>query len=113
MTGEDEWGDIFEATEDVTMKATAEPGDPNVLLRATLLIFWCIVRVPLLIVLGFLEPLIRLLLSGIAVLSVLTGLVYQGSSVTPPIPFWVMLCISVGCLLLVAAYHGLLQWLSR
>src|SRR5690554_3975785 len=91
-------------TEEVTMKTAAEAGEPHVvmdLLRATLLMIWCIVRVPLLIVLGFLEPLVRLLLSGIAVLSVFAGLVYEGSSVTPPIPLWVMLCISVGCLLLV------------
>jgi len=83
------------------------------LLRAALLFIWLIVRVPILVVLAFLEPFVRLLLSGIAVLSVLAGLVYKGSSVAPPIPFWVMLCVSVGCLLLVPIYQGLLRFLAR
>jgi len=83
------------------------------LLRAALLFIWLIIRVPMLVVLAFLEPFVRLLLSGIAVLSVLAGLVYKGSSVPPPIPFWVTLCIAVGCLMLIPVYHGLLRLLSR
>ncbi len=55
------------------------------LLRAILLSIWCVVRAPILIVLAFLEPFVRLLLVGIAILSLLAGLVYQGSSVAPPI----------------------------
>lgn len=83
------------------------------LLRAILLFIWCVVRVPILIVLAFLEPFVRLLLVGIAIASLLTGLVYQGSSVAPPIPFWVMACVSLGCLMLVPAYHFILRLLSR
>lgn len=83
------------------------------LLRAALWLVWAVVRIPILIVLAFLEPLVRLLLSSIAILSVLAGLVYKGSSVTPPIPFWVTLCVSLGCLLLVPIYHGLLRVLAK
>jgi hypothetical protein len=57
------------------------------LLLGILLFIWCVVRVPILIVLAFLEPFVRLLLTGIAILSLLTGLVYKGSSAPPPIPF--------------------------
>lgn len=83
------------------------------LLLGILLFIWCIVRVPIVIVLAFLEPLVRLLLIGTAVLSLLTGLVYLGSSVTPAIPFWVMACVSFGCVVLLAAYQGLLCLISR
>ena len=83
------------------------------LLRGILLFVWWLVRVPVVIVLAFLEPFVRLLLIGIAVLSLLTGLVYLGSSVAPAIPFWVMACVSLGCVVLLAAYQGLLRLASR
>ena len=54
-----------------------------------------------------------MLLSAVAVLSVLAGLVYLGSSVPPPIPFWVTLCVALGCLILMAVYESVLYMLSR
>lgn len=78
--------------------------------------FWLtlgLVRWLILIVLAFLEPFVRLLLSAIAVLSVVAGLVYLGSSVPPPIPFWVSLCVALGCLILMSIYQGILHLLSR
>ena len=83
------------------------------LVRGMLLFIWCVVRVPIVIVLAFLEPFVRLLLIGVAVLSVLTGLVYSGSSVAPAIPFWVMACVSATCVVLLAAYQGLLRLVAR
>lgn len=92
---------------------STEEGSVADLLRAILLFIWCVARVPILIVLAFLEPFVRLVLVGIAILSVLTGLVYKGSSGPPPIPFWVMLCVSLGCLMFVPLYHVVLRLLSR
>jgi hypothetical protein len=83
------------------------------LLRGILGLIWCAVRVPILIVLAFLEPFVRFVLIGVAVLSVLTALVYKGSSVAPPIPFWVMICVSLVCVMLVPVYHVVLRLLSR
>jgi hypothetical protein len=83
------------------------------LLCGALLLVWNIIRIPILIVLAFLEPFVRFVLIGIAVLSVVAGLVYKGSSVPPPIPFWVTLCVSLGCVMLVPAYHFILRLLSR
>lgn len=83
------------------------------LLRSALLFTWAVVRVPILIVLAFLEPFVRLLLTGTAILSLLTGLVFKGSSAPPPIPFWVMVCVSLGCVILIPAYHFVLRMLSR
>jgi hypothetical protein len=83
------------------------------LLRGAVLFIWCVVRVPIGIVLAILEPFVRLALIGIAFASVITAFVFKGTSVTPAIPFWVMICISFGCVMLLALYHGLLRLLSR
>lgn len=83
------------------------------LLRGALLFIWCVVRVPIGIILAFLEPLVRLALIGIAVASVITAFVFEGSSVTPAIPFWVMISLSFGCVVVLTLYHGLLRLLSR
>lgn len=93
---------------------TAEKGSAIAdLLRGILLFIWWLVRVPIVIVLAFLEPFVRLLLIGIAVLSLLTGVLYLGSSVPPAPPFWVMACVGLGCAVLLAAYQGLLRLVSR
>lgn len=90
--------------------------DDNVIVNLLLAAFWLTlsaVRWFILIVLAFLEPFVRLLLSAVAVLSVLAGLVYLGSSVPPPVPLWVTLCVALGCLILMAIYEGVLHLLSR
>ena len=92
------------------------PEDGSVIANLLLAAFWLIlnlVRWLILVVLAFLEPFVRLLLSAVAVLSVLAGLVYLGSSVPPPIPFWVTLCVALGCLILMSIYQGVLHLLSR
>jgi hypothetical protein len=76
-------------------------------------IVWTVIRIPILIVLAFLEPFVRFILTGIAILSVLTALVSKGSSVPPPIPFWVMMCVSLGCLMVVPAYHVVIRLFSK
>jgi len=90
-----------------------EPNAVADLFRAILLSIWGVVRVPILVILAFLEPFVRLLLVGIAILSLLTGLVYLGASSPAPIPFWLMVSVSVGCLLLIPAYHFMLRLFSR
>lgn len=90
--------------------------DDNVIVNLLLAAFWLTlsaVRWFILIVLAFLEPFVRLLLSAVAMLSVLAGLVYLGSSVPPPVPLWVSLCVALGCLILMAIYQGVLHLLSR
>lgn len=91
------------------------PEYEKVIVNLLLAAFWLTlnaVRWFILIVLAFLEPFVRLLLSAVAVLSVLAGLVYLGSSVPPPVPFWVTLCVALGCLLVMSIYQGVLHLLS-
>lgn len=90
--------------------------DANVIVSLLLAVFWLtlsLIRWLALLVLAFLEPFVRLLLSVVAVLSVLAGLVYLGSSAPPPIPFWVTLCVALGCLMLMSIYQWVLHLLSR
>lgn len=92
------------------------PEDGGVIASLLLAAFWLtlsVVRLLILIVLAFIEPFVRLLSSAVAVLSVLAGLVYLGSDVRPPIPFWVTLCVALGCLILMSIYQGVLHLLSR
>lgn len=92
------------------------PGGDSIIANVLLAVFWLIlslVRCLCLVVLAFLEPFVRVLLSAVAVLSVLAGLVYLGSSVPPPIPFWVTLCVALGCVMLMAVYESVLYMLSR
>ncbi len=77
------------------------------------MIIWGVIRVPILVVLAFIEPFVRFVLIGIAMLSVLRAFISNGSSAPPPIPFWVMMCISLGCLMLVPACHFLLRLFSK
>lgn len=98
------------AAESYPTNAGSHIGDS---LRRVLSLIWCLIRLPIVLVLAFLEPVVRLMLSAIAVLSVVAGLAYKGSSVPPPIPFWVTLCVSVGCPLLIAMYQGLVRLLAR
>lgn len=94
--------------------STADEGSALLdLLRGALLFIWCVLRVPIGLVLAVLEPFVRLALIGIAFASVITAFVFEGSSVTPAIPFWVMIAIAFGCVMLLALYHGLLRLLSR
>lgn len=73
----------------------------------------CIVRAPLVLILAFLEPFVRLVLMGMAVLGVLTAIMYRASGVAPHFPFWPMLGMSFGCVLLLAIYHAILRFLAR
>jgi hypothetical protein len=75
-------------------------------------ILWHAVRIPTLAILLILEPVVTLVLWGAALLGLLTSLLFEFSGVAPDFPLAFMLCMSVGCAVLVMAYHALLNLLS-
>ena len=83
------------------------------LARGILLLVVWVVRAPLLLIFAFLEPFVRLVLMGTALLGVLTAFVYRASGVAPHFPFWQMIGLSLGCVFLLAGYHSVLRLLSR
>lgn len=73
---------------------------------------WHLIRLPVLAFLVILEPLVRLVLSGAAFLGVITAFVFEYSGAVPDFPFWQTIAISIGCMLLLAGYYGLIRLLS-
>lgn len=75
-------------------------------------IAWHAVRIPLLALLLILEPVVTLVLWGAALLGVMTAFLFEFSGVVPDFPFALIISISIGCAVLVMAYHVLLNLLS-
>lgn len=76
-------------------------------------LLWQAVRLPVLALLVIVEPIARLVLSGLAILGVLTAFLFEFSGAAPNFPFWQTLGISLGCVLALAAYYWLLRLLSQ
>jgi hypothetical protein len=72
---------------------------------------WHAIRAPILLFLVILEPFVRLVLGGAAVLGVLSAIVFEASAV-PNSHFWFIISMSFGCLLVLALYHALIRLLS-
>lgn len=81
--------------------------------RGALWLGYQAVRLPILSFLVILEPIVRTVLSGLALMGVLTSFVFEFSGAAPNFPFWLMLAISIGCVLALAAYYGAIRLLSR
>jgi hypothetical protein len=81
------------------------------LARGILGLAWHVVRLPILAFLVIIEPIVRLVLWGAAFLGVLTAFLFEFSGV-PNFPFWLMMSISIGCMLLLGLYYATLRLFS-
>lgn len=72
-----------------------------------------VLRLTLLAVLLFFEPVVRILLSAAALLALLVAIVCELSAAAPTFPFWGAVGFSAGCFLALVLYEGLLRLLSR
>ena len=80
---------------------------------AVLCLSWKVIRFPAVAILIILEPVVRLLLAGFALLLTLSAFFLK--SVMPPgthVPFLGMLALAVGCMALLSAYYWILRVLS-
>ena len=75
-------------------------------------LLWQLVRLPAFTLLATVEPVVRFVFGGLALLGVLTALVLKLAA-APHFPFLGMLGASIGCGLLLAGYHALLRVLSH
>jgi hypothetical protein len=71
-----------------------------------------VVRLPLLVFLTILEPVVRFVLGALALLGVLTALFFKLYGV-PHFPFALMLGVSAGFGLMLSGYYALLRVLGR
>jgi hypothetical protein len=84
----------------------------RVIARGFLGLIWHLIRLPVLALLVILEPLVRLVLWGAAFLGVITAFVFEYSGAAPNFPFCQTIAISIGCMLLLVGYYGLIRLLS-
>jgi hypothetical protein len=82
------------------------------LLRGTVRLLWYAPRLPVLMFLAILEPVVRFILGALALLGVLTALFFNFYGV-PHFPFALMLGVSVGFGSMLAGYYALLRVLGR
>lgn len=73
---------------------------------------WQVVRLPVLAVLLVLEPFVSLILTAFGFLGIMIALILKFSGDLPHFPFWLMMAFSVGAILLLMAYHALIQIFS-
>jgi hypothetical protein len=79
--------------------------------RTTLRVLWHLVRLPVLLLLVILEPVVAFLCGGLALLGVLATIFYKAIGL-PHFPMWTMLALSLGlgfALLLYEALIGALE----
>ena len=81
-------------------------------LVGVLWLVWQVVRIPVFAFLVILEPIVRVLLAGGALLLVLTALFYRAFTQVPHFPFWGMLGTGIASILLLMLYYALLRLLS-
>lgn len=97
------------------MKANpASRGDPDPGDAAARVLWaaWSIVRLPIAAVLAICEPLVRVVLAGLALLFVLTAGFLALARPAHPVPVLGMLAAAVGLLLLLALYYGIVRALT-
>ena len=69
-------------------------------------------RLPLLALFVILEPVVRVLLAGCALLLALNAFFFAAVRPLSSFPFWGMLAVAIGCVGLLALYYGAMRLLS-
>jgi hypothetical protein len=97
------------STERVQFESGEPQGGPG---RYVLGLAWALVRVPVAALLAICEPLVRVILAGLALLFVLIAGFFALVLPLHAFPFFGMLGSAVGLVLLLALYHAVLRALS-
>lgn len=79
---------------------------------ATARALWTALRLPVLTLLVILEPVVRLVLAGFALLMTLTALFFACLRPLSAFPFWGMLAAALGAVGLLAAYYAVVRLFS-
>jgi hypothetical protein len=89
-----------------------EPSLASGIATGTLILLWHAVRIPVFVVLRLAQPLVRLVLGALGLLSILSALFYQFASAEPHRPFLVLLGFGVACGVTLLVYERLLRLFS-
>jgi hypothetical protein len=75
-------------------------------------IVWSCIRAPFVAVLVLLEPIVGFVLYALAILGLLTTLLFRFVDVGAHFPFWTMLCLSLSFALAHLAYHLVIRMIA-
>ena len=81
--------------------------------RRVLWLAWQLLRLPILGLLLVLEPVVRFVLSWLALSGFLTAFVIEFSRDASRFPFWGMIVFSGGCATALIVYHAVVRLLSQ
>jgi hypothetical protein len=90
-----------------------EPSIASGIATGALILLWHAVRIPVFAVLRLAEPLVRLVLGALGLLSILMALFYQFASSLPHPPLLALLGFAVACGITLLLYEQLLRLFSR
>ena len=93
-------------------QSQTEAGNSGRLALGALWLLWQVVRLPTLSFLLILLPVVRLALPTVSLVGVLTAFLFKAIAL-PHFHFWLVLGISIGCMLLLLAYEAAVRFLSR
>jgi hypothetical protein len=97
---------------DAGFRRETEAGNAARLTLGALWLIWEAVRLPTLSFLLILLPVVRLVLSAVSLVGVLTAFLFK-AIVLPHFHFWLVLGLSIGCMLILLAYEASVRFLSR
>jgi hypothetical protein len=90
-----------------------DPRAGRTLVVGALWLAWQAIRLPISATLIVLEPVVRFILTAATLLGILMAFFFKLSRAAPHFPFWGMLGFSVGCAVLLMAYHAIVRLFSR
>jgi hypothetical protein len=94
-------------------KPPFERAPPAAIALQSLNLIWAVVRLPAFVLLRLAEPLVRIALTALGLLSILIALFYRIASSPPRSPFWLLLGFGLLCGLARLLYEQLLRSLSK
>jgi hypothetical protein len=74
---------------------------------------WCVVRSVVLALLVIVEPMARVILSAVSLISLAMAFFFEFATPLSQVPFWGLLGVSLASLWLLTAYYALMRILSR
>jgi hypothetical protein len=79
--------------------------------RTALQVLWHVIRLPVLMLLVMLEPIVAFVLAGLALAGVLATIFYRAIGL-PHFPMWTMLMLSLGFMVVLLIYEALIRVFS-
>lgn len=95
-----------------TDRAEREGGPAASIALASARLLWKIVRFPVVSLMVLLAPIVTAGLTVLALLAILSAVVFELSSAGAYFSFWGMIGVSVACMALICFYHFLLRLLT-